>query len=130
MKDMLNELMQALATDSEIQEIQQNEGFKSYVRRDELAKEKTSITVSPSGPPESVGFASNDSLSKHFIFQVSIEAVQREIPKNLQRKVEQIFKTMGFYQMPGGIDDYFSTTKRYVDARFYQGNSRLYDDDY
>lgn len=54
MKDMLNELMEELATDSEIQEIQQNEGFKSYVRYDELPKDKTSITIIPSGPPESV----------------------------------------------------------------------------
>lgn len=128
MKDMLNELMEELATDSEIQEIQQNEGFKSYVRYDELPKDKTSITVIPSGPPESVGFASNDSLSKHFIFQVSIEAIQRDVPKKLQRKVEQILKTKGFYQMLGGLDEYFSTTKRYVDARFYEGNSPLYDD--
>lgn len=128
MKDMLNELMEELAADSEIQEIQQNQGFKSYVRYDELPKDKTSITIIPSGPPESVGFASNDSLSKHFIFQVSIEAIQRDVPKKLQRKVEQILKTKGFYQMSGGLDEYFSTTKRYVDARFYQGNSQLYDD--
>lgn len=128
MKDMLNELMEELATDSEIQEIQQNQGFKSYVRYDELPKDKTSITIIPSGPPESVGFASNDSLSKHFIFQVSIEAIQRDVPKKLQGKVEQILKTKGFYQMSGGLDEYFSTTKRYVDARFYQGNSQLYDD--
>ncbi|WMX71746.1 hypothetical protein [Lactococcus cremoris] len=128
MKDMLNELMQALVTDSEIQEIQQNEGFKSYVRRDELAKEKTSITVIPSGPPESAGFASNDSVAKHFVYQVSIEAAEREIPKSLQRKVENILKSKGFYQMPGGVDDYFPTTQRYVDARFYQGNSSLNDD--
>lgn len=128
MKDMLDELMQELATDSEIQEIQQYEGFKSYVRYDELPKNKTSITVIPSGPPESVGFASNDSLSKHFIFQVSIEAIHRDVPKKLQRKVEQILKTKGFYQMSDGLDEYFSATKRYVDARFYQGNSRLYDD--
>lgn len=128
MKDMLNELMEELATDSEIQEIQQNEGFKSYVRYDELPKDKTSITIIPSGPAESVGFASNDSLSKHFIFQVSIEAIQRDVPKKLQRNVEQILKTKGFYQMSGGLDEYFSTTKRYVDARFYQGNSQLYDD--
>jgi hypothetical protein len=128
MKDMLTELMEELAADSEIQEIQQNQGFKSYVRYDELPKDKTSITIIPSGPPESVGFASNDSLSKHFIFQVSIEAIQRDVPKKLQRKVEQILKTKGFYQMSGGLDEYFSTTKRYVDARFYQGNSQLYDD--
>lgn len=128
MKDMLNELMEELAADSEIQEIQQNQGFKSYARYDELPKDKTSITVIPSGPPESVGFASNDSLSKHFIFQVSIEAIQRDVPKKLQRKVEQILKTKGFYQISGGLDEYFSTTKRYVDARFYEGNSQLYDD--
>lgn len=92
MKDMLNELMEELATDSEIHEIKQNQGFKSYVRYDELPKDKTSITVIPSGPPESVGFASNDSLSKHFIFQVSIEAIQRDVPKNFKGKLNKFLK--------------------------------------
>lgn len=128
MKDMLNELMEELANDSEIKAIQEEEGFKSYIRRDELAKDKTSITVIPSGPPESAGFASNDSLAKHFVYQISIEAAEREIPKTLQRKVENILKSKGFYQMPGGVDEYFPPTQRYVDARFYQGNSSLNDD--
>ncbi|MDG6143677.1 hypothetical protein NGA84_10090 [Lactococcus formosensis] len=128
MKDMLKELMEVLATDSDIAKIKEVGGFKSYIRSDELEKDKTSITIIPSGPPESIGFASNDSLSKHFIYQVSIEAVKREIPKELQQKIEGILKNNGFYRMPGGVDDYFSTTERYVDARFYQGNSQLYED--
>lgn len=128
MKDMLKELMEVLATDADIAKIKGVGGFKSYIRSDQLDKDKTSITIIPSGPPESIGFASNDSLSKHFIYQVSIEAVKREIPKELQQKIEDILKNEGFYRMPGGVDDYFSTTERYVDARFYQGNSRLYED--
>ncbi|MCG3096716.1 hypothetical protein L8T26_05115 [Lactococcus petauri] len=127
MKDMLKELMEVLATDADIAKIKGVGGFKSYIRSDQLDKDKTSITIIPSGPPESIGFASNDSLSKHFIYQVSIEAVKREIPKELQQKIEDILKNEGFYRMPGGVDDYFSTTERYVDARFYQGNSQLYE---
>lgn len=128
MKDMLKELMEVLATDVDIAKIKEVGGFKSYIRSDQLDKDKTSITIIPSGPPESIGFASNDSLSKHFIYQVSIEAVKREITKELQQKIEDILKNNGFYRMPGGVDDYFSTTERYVDARFYQGNSQLYED--
>ena len=120
--------MEVLATDVDIAKIKEVGGFKSYIRSDQLDKDKTSITIIPSGPPESIGFASNDSLSKHFIYQVSIEAVKREIPKELQQKIEDILKNNGFYRMPGGVDDYFSTTERYVDARFYQGNSQLYED--
>ena len=29
--------------------------------------------------------------------------------------------------MNGALDEYFSDTKRYVDARFYEGNSNLYE---
>ncbi len=126
MKDMLKELMEVLATDADIAKIKGVGGFKSYIRSDQLDKDKTSITIIPSGPPESIGFASNDSLSKHFIYQVSIEAVKREIPKELQQKIEDILKNEGFYRMPGGVDDYFSTTYRYVSARFSSGNSKLY----
>lgn len=127
MKDMLNELMQVLANDSEILAIQKTGGFKSYVRYDQLAKESTSITIIPSGPPEGSVFGSNASLAKHFIYQVSVEAIDAITCKSLQNKVETILKTKGFHQMDGGLDEYFNDTKRYVDARFYQGNSNLYE---
>lgn len=126
MNDMLNELMTTLASDSDILKIQATGGFKSYSRREELNDTLTSVTVTPSGTPESNTFGSNTALTKHFIYQVSIESIDRLECKKLQKKVEDILLNQGFHQMNGGLDEYFSTTKRYVDARFYQGNSALY----
>ncbi|MDG4955898.1 hypothetical protein OGZ32_11200 [Lactococcus lactis] len=127
MNDMLNEIMQVLATDSDILSIQKTGGFKSYSRYENLSGSLTSITVIPAGPPEQTAMSSNDSLAKHFVYQVSIEAIDRLTVKKLQNTVENILKTKGFFQMNGGLDEYFSDTKRYVDARFYEGNSNLYE---
>lgn len=127
MNDMLDEIMAELADDPDILAIQQVGGFKSYARLETLADDLTSITIIPSGPPEQTGYGSNNALAKHFMYQVSIEATDRMTCKTLQRKVETILMTLGFYQMSGGLDEYFSTTKRYVDARFYQGDSKLYE---
>ena len=43
--------------------------------------------------------SSNDSLAKHFVYQVSIEAIDRLTVKKLQNTVENILKTKGFFQM-------------------------------
>ncbi|MCZ8492232.1 hypothetical protein O8X34_12230, partial [Lactococcus lactis] len=67
MNDMLNEIMQVLATDSDILSIQKTGGFKSYSRYENLSGSLTSITVIPAGPPEQTAMSSNDSLAKHFV---------------------------------------------------------------
>ncbi len=128
MKDMLEEIMDALASAPEISDIQKTGGFKSYERRAELDKALPSITVIPTGPPEQTALGSNDSLAKHFSYQISVESTDRKTCKELQKIVEDILKTKRFYQKPGGLDEYFNETKRYVDARFYEGSSNLYDD--
>lgn len=128
MNDMLHELMQSLCEISEIKTIKETGGLKSYRRDNKLPKSASSITVSPLGPPESEGFASNQSLMKHFVFQISVESTNRMECKILQRKIELTLESKGFYQMSGGLDEYFVETKRYVDSRYYQGNSRIYEE--
>lgn len=128
MKDKLNELIEALKLEPDISAIEKTGGLKSYVRYEKLPDNLTSIVIRPVGPPEGTGFGSNGSLAKHFTYQVSIESIDRMTCKILQKKVETIFKTKGFYQSSGGLDEYFTETKRYVDARFYEGNSNLYED--
>ena len=128
MKDMLHELMTTLTEEPDILKIQQTGGLKSYKRREELGEEMTSITVIPIGPPAQAGFGSNTSLVKHVMYQVCIEATDRMVCKEFQKKVENLFQTKGFYQMSGGLDEYFIETKRFVDARFYQGYSKPYEE--
>ena len=94
MNDMLSELMQALANDSDILAIQRTGGFKSYSRYENLSGSSTSITITPTGPPEQTAMSSNDSLAKHFVYQVSIEAIDRLTVKKLQNTVENILKTI------------------------------------
>lgn len=125
-KDKLQEIYELLATDELIKPIVSAGGLKSFQRDDSLSDDAPSITLIPVGSPEQVGRGSNKSLSKHFIYQINVETTDRLQTKQLQRRIEQLLETFGFYQVSGGLEEYFEEIKRYVDARRYEGNSKLY----
>ncbi|MDG6126447.1 hypothetical protein [Lactococcus formosensis] len=124
MKDMLDEINSSLKKEDYLKNI----CIKSFERPESLEKSESSIVIIPLGPPQQIAKGSNMSLSKHFIYQINVEAAQRMEAKNIQRKVELILQSIGFYQAEGGLEEYFKETNRYVDARVYEGNSMLYED--
>ncbi|MCH1723574.1 hypothetical protein MKK30_07975 [Lactococcus formosensis] len=124
MKDMLDEISSSLKKDDHLKNI----CIKSFERPESLEKGESSIVIIPLGPPQQIAKGSNKSLSKHFIYQINVEGAQRMEAKNIQRKVELILQSIGFYQAEGGLEEYFKETTRYVDARVYEGNSMLYED--
>lgn len=123
MKDMLDELYQALKDDADLSNI----CIKSMERPETLSEKDTSIVLIPIGPPMQIARGSNTSLAKSFIYQVNVESIDRMECKRLQRKIEQIFESKGFYQVDGGLDEYIGEIRRYVDARTYKGRSTLYE---
>ena len=49
----------------------------------------------------------------------------------VQYEIKKEMKKLGFGQISGqGLDEYFSETKRFVDARRYEGNTKIYDTKY
>lgn len=124
MKDMLDEISNSLKKEDYLKNI----CIKSFERPESLEKGESSIVIIPLGPPQQIAKGSNQSLSKHFIYQVNVETAKRMEAKNIQRKVEIILQSIGFYQAEGGLEEYFKETNRYVDARVYEGNSMLYED--
>lgn len=125
--DMLGEIEEVLLKSVEIQKIKEAKGFKSYQRPESLADDQTSIIIDPIGPPEEASKGSNTSLSSKFIYQINVESSNRVECKKLQSIIRPLLQEFGFTQMSGGLDEYFETTKRYVDARRYIGYSKLYE---
>lgn len=125
--DMLAEVEETLLKDSDIQVIKAAKGLKSYQRPESLPDDQTSIIIDPLGPPEEAAKGSNTSLSNKFIYQINVESTDRIECKKLQSKIKTLLNEFGFTQTSGGLDEYFDTTKRYVDARRYIGYSKLYE---
>lgn len=125
--DMLAEVEEALLKDLDIQVIKAAKGLKSYQRPESLPDTQTSIIIDPLGPPEEAAKGSNTSLSNKFIYQINVESTDRIECKKLQSKIKTLLNEFGFTQTSGGLDEYFDTTKRYVDARRYIGYSKLYE---
>ena len=44
--------------------------------------------------------------------------------------VKAVMWKFGYVQLNGGLDEYFSETKRFVDARRYRKNTQIHDTDY
>lgn len=125
--DMLTEIEEVLLKDSDIKVIKAAKGLKSYQRPESLPDDQTSIIIDPLGPPEEAVKGSNTSLSNKFIYQINVESIDRIECKKLQSKIKTLLNEFGFSQTSGGLDEYFDTTKRYVDARRYIGYSKLYE---
>lgn len=123
-KDRLEEIWEKLIEDERLSDI----SIKSFVRDSNLDDTETSIVLVPVAPPMQTVFGSDTSLSKVFLIQINVESTDRKTCKGLQRIIEKIMESEGFYQTVGGLDEYIKDLGRYVDARSYRGVSRLYED--
>lgn len=123
-KDRLEEIWEKLNEDERLTDI----SIKSFVRDSNLDDTETSIVLLPVAPPTQTVFGSDTSLSKVFLIQINVESIDRKTCKELQRIIEKIMESEGFYQTVGGLDEYIEDLCRYVDARTYRGVSRLYED--
>ena len=123
-KDRLEEIWEKLNEDERLSDI----SIKSFVRDTNLDDTETSIVLVPVAPPMQTNYGSDTSLSKVFLIQINVESTDRKTCKELQRIVEKIMESEGFYQTVGGLDEYLVDLGRYVDARTYRGVSRLYED--
>lgn len=88
------------------------------------------ITIRPLQPPQDAAYASDKALGQEFFYQIDVQSSDRKRCKEIQQAVKQVMYQLGFMQRPGGLDEYFEETKRYVDARRYHATTKLYDTDY
>ncbi|WP_147660995.1 hypothetical protein [Lacticaseibacillus saniviri] len=88
------------------------------------------IVISPVGPQQADIGGSDQLLSWQYTFQVNVEGKIRKDVKEAQHIIREIMMGFSFAQMTDGIDEFFSETNRFADARRYRGNTKLYDTNY
>ncbi|HEM9634174.1 TPA: hypothetical protein U3L57_000077 [Streptococcus agalactiae] len=123
-KDMITEIFNLFKGDDVLKTIK----TKSFERPESLSVDQTSIIIIPITAPQQSVFGSDTSLSKKFVYQIDVESTNRVECKELQRRIEKLFETIGFYQNDSGLEKFDRDTGRYLDARTYKGFSKIYED--
>ncbi|PJN91407.1 DUF3168 domain-containing protein [Bacillus sp. mrc49] len=98
-----------------------NGRIKFYEYPETADASKPFIVIDPLDVPGPVVFASNENHANEYLYQIDVEASNRLLVKEIQREIKKELKKIGFGQLKDGLDEYFKETKRFVDARRYQG---------
>lgn len=135
MKLMLEEIQNQLLKNEYIVNMTKidakNYRIKAYEYPENGDKSGAFITIRPVGVPEEAYHGSDKELSVEHLIQIDVEARYPSVCKELQFNIKKEMKKLGFGQVKGqGLDEYFSETKRFVDARRYEGNTKIYDTNY
>ncbi|MPN64218.1 hypothetical protein SDC9_211989 [bioreactor metagenome] len=81
--------------------------------------------------PNEAYHGSDQELSIEHLIQIDVESTYRTTCKQIQHEIKKEMKKLSFGQVSGqGLDEYFPETKRFVDARRYDGNTKIYDTNY
>lgn len=129
-KDMLTIIYEALLENDVIAEKVTNNRISYYEYPEGKDDTKAFIIIDPLHPPyESTG-ASNIALTTVHTVQIDVQSPIRTEVKLIQKNVNEVMKSLGFSRLPEGLDEYLKDVRRYVDARRYRINTKLYDTNY
>lgn len=130
MKDMMIQIYDRLLTNQIISEKVGKEGIKFYQLPETFNNEKPFIIVDVLAPATNAYRGSNKVLSQQLTYQINVESTDRLLTKEIARAVRESMCDFGFGQLSGGLDRYFSDTKRFVDARRYRKNTKIYETEF
>ncbi|OAQ57088.1 hypothetical protein [Enterococcus thailandicus] len=136
MKDILNIIYESLCSNEYIYSMTYNEEteqyrIKFYEQPETADKTGAFITIRPVDVPNEAYHGSDQELSIEHLIQIDVESTYRTTCKQIQHEIKKEMKKLGFGQVSGqGLDEYFPETKRFVDARRYDGNTKIYDTNY
>lgn len=130
MKDMLTIVYDALLEDKDIAEIVTAERISYYVYPEGKDDSKALIIIKPLHPPCLSTGASNQALTTIHTFQIDVQSPNRTEVKLIQQCISNVMLYLGFSRLPEGLDEYLEDVRRYVDARRYRINTKLYDTNY
>ncbi|WP_413527367.1 hypothetical protein [Marinilactibacillus psychrotolerans] len=130
MKDMLTIIYEALLQNSLINEKITAERIGYYVYGEDKDHTKTFMIIEPLGPPLPGVVGSDKELNVQHTFQIDVQGTDRKELKVIQKQVKAVMLSLGYGQLPEGLDEWLPDVKRYVDARRYRGLTKLYDTDY
>lgn len=129
MKDMLDTIHGAMM-ENEVIAGNCADRIKYYLYPETGDTEYPFITIRPMKPPQDSVYGSDRALVCEFLYQIDVQSHDRKKCKEIQQAVMSVMYRLGYSQQPGGLDDYFEETKRYVDARRYFAATKPYDTDY
>lgn len=130
MKDMLDILYSQLLENQTILEKVTANRISYYEYPETKDDSKPFMIIIPMHPPRPGNSGSNIELSTIHTFQIDVQGSNRKEVKLIQKEVKSTMFSLGFVQLPEGLDEYLNDVKRYVDARRYRVNTKLYDTDY
>lgn len=120
MKDWLMIIYERLRTNVVIAE-KVGPRIKFYKNPQSADTSKDFIRMSYAEPPRAATYASNEASTEEMAVQIDVETYERMTAKVLQSEVNKELRKLNLTQEPGGLDDYFEETARYVDSRRYSG---------
>lgn len=136
MKDILNIIYESLCSNEYIHSMTYNEEteqyrIKFYEQPETADKTGAFITIRPVDVPNEAYHGSDQELSIEHLIQIDVESTYRTTCKQIQHEIKKEMKKLSFGQVSGqGLDEYFPETRRFVDARRYDGNTKIYDTNY
>lgn len=136
LNDMLDKVYNALISNEYIRSATFNAEEKDfrvvfYKQPENADKSGTFITIRPADVPNEAYHGNDTELSINYLLQIDVESKYRTTCKQVQYEIKNEMKKLGFGQISGqGLDEYFAETNRFVDARRYRGNTKIYDTKY
>lgn len=130
MKDMLSILYTELLKNSVISTNVTATRIAYYDYGEERDQTKPFIILIPLDPPNTGVSGSNQELNIMHTYQIDVQGSNRLEVKEIAKAVKSVMFSLGYGQLPEGLDEWFYETKRFVDARRYRGLTKLYDKNY
>lgn len=130
MKDMLMIIYNALIENELIANVVTKNQIKFYELPETMSFDTPVVIIDPLDVPSPAYYASNMELSTRLTYQIDVQHSDRKQVKIVQNEIKKVMQVLGFYQLSDGMDEYFKETKRYVDARRYRMNTKMYDINY
>lgn len=129
LEDMLLNIQQRLTANPRLLELAGNR-IRAYEYPEQADHDHLFIVIAPLAPPIPAEAGSDKALSLEFTYQINVEGKNREEVREAQHLIANEMSAFNFAQMSGGMDEYFHETERFVGARRYRGQSKLYEVNY
>lgn len=130
MKDALQEIYLHLMSNSKIEQatLNANKHAIFYYKEPDGTLPPTLILIRPYSPPQYELSASDTGMQQSVTVQIDVQSNKRMTCKELQAEIEKELKCIGYRRLNGqDLDEYFEDSKRYVDARRYKFNTKIYE---
>jgi hypothetical protein len=79
------------------------------------------IIIDSLTPPLDSDYGDDEPITEEYLYQVDVWTKDRNVTKELARRVKKVLRANGFYYFAGGVDEYDPDTKIFRDARRFRG---------